>query len=799
MHSLAPRWDPWNLPPGAPGTIVNRLFNVLARLRSGRIREGVLLVTLLAGLVLFALVADPHYPLKHWLFFYYVRVWALGLLFMLSSLAAGWRVLSWLLPYPSPLGERLVVAQAIGVLTFVWGLFVFGILGLLGSAVFWGWPLALLLLGGPRLVRDARRFWKRLRPFGARLFRPRGTFEMLAAAGLVLGLVAIYLLVMTPANAAFDSRWYHLKMSEGYASSGRITPFREGWFLGAIPQLSSLIYMWGFIGPGEFIDHISLAAHLEWFLFIATLAGVSVLARRLLGGSRVPYAAAVMFLFPGMLTYDSALSLMADHIMAFWGPPLALVLLRLRRSFTVRDAVTAAVVTSGAAVTKYQSSYMVTCAILAVTMWALWRRRPKPFLAFAATGVVVTSLHWLKNLVFYGDPLYPFLHKWLPSHPVLPGKEHTFSTEHLAVQFGLYGTPLYKLEETLKALFTFSFISHDWPMFHGDRPVFGSLFTLLLPVLLFVRATPALWLTVVGTHLGIAVWYVTSHEDRYIQNLLPWMSASTAAMMVLAWRNGALPVRTALAALVSFQIVWGADLYFLRNHAMVGDSIVKVAIDRIAAGHEKRYEERFRFPGGMDVVTPALPKNAKPVVHNHQLTLGIGRPVVDDWDPWQCGIDYLRYPTPQVTLDTWRSMGATHVVWRSQQAGGSYTDVAREAVFAHALEVFGGKVTSIAGYQVAPLRRSAKGSRSPTRVAWLGCGGDPPTGVYLPPNIEKRKADRLISMEQLAGDAKGQLADVPVAVFRPGCSGSSEASAELSDSFRQVLSVGDVSIWTRRQ
>jgi hypothetical protein len=505
-----------------------------------------------------------------------------------------------------------------------------------------------------------------------------------------------------------------------------------------------------------------------------------------------------MFLFPGMLTYDSALSLMADHIMAFWGPPLALVLLRVRRSFTVRDAVVAALVTSAAALTKYQSSYMVSGSILVFTVWTLWRRQPKPFLAFAATGIVATSIHWLKNLVFYGDPLYPFLHKWFPSHPMLEGKEHTFSTEHLAVQFGLYGPPLYKIEETLKALFTFSFISHDWPMFHGDRPVFGSLFTLLLPVLLFVRAKPALWLTVAGTHLGIGVWYWTSHEDRYIQNLLPWMSASTAALMVLAWRNGAFPVRAGLATLVGFQIVWGADLYFLRNHAMVGDSIVKVAIDHIAAGHEKRYEDRFRLPGAMDVVEPALPKDAKPVVHNNQLTLGIGRPIVDDWDLWQVGIDYLRYPTPQVTLDTWRSMGATHVVWRPQQPGGTYTDVAREAVFAHALGVFAGHVESIAGYQVAPLRRSAKGARSPTRVAWLGCGADPPTGVYAPTNIDTRKADRLISMEQLASNAREQLADVPVVVNRPNCPDTGAAAGELGASFRHILSVGDVSIWARK-
>jgi hypothetical protein len=144
-------------------------------------------------------------------------------------------------------------------------------------------------------------------------------------------------------------------------------------------------------------------------------------------------------------------------------------------------------------------------------------------------------------------------------------------------------------------------------------------------------------------------------------------------------------------------------------------------------------------------------------------------------------------------------MGATHVVWRPQLPGGSYVDVAREAVFAHALEAFGGKVKHIAGYQVVPLsRRSANGARSRTRIAWLGCGSDPSMGVYLPKDVEKRKPDRLISTEELTADAKKQLADVPVAVFRSNCPASGSASAELHASFRQMLSVGDVSIWTRK-
>jgi hypothetical protein len=295
------------------------------------------------------------------------------------------------------------------------------------------------------------------------------------------------------------------------------------------------------------------------------------------------------------------------------------------------------------------------------------------------------------------------------------------------------------------------------------------------------------------------VWFVTSHEDRYIQNLLPWMAASTTAFLVLAWRSGKIPVRAALLTLVLFQIVWGADLYFLRNHSMAGDSAVKVAIDRIAAGHAKRYKERLTFPGGMDVVTPALPKDAKVLIHNIRLSLGIGRPVVDDEHTWQLGIDYLSYKTPEETFATWRKMGVTHAVWVHHQAGGSYELVAREAAFAHALGVYGGNVTDIGGYQVTALsRKSAKGARAPTRVAWLGCGGDPPLGVYKLADSLKRKPERLFSTADLASDFKGQLADVPVAILRPACGSLGAVSSQLRASYKQMFTVGDVSIWARK-
>jgi hypothetical protein len=783
------------------GSVVNRIIDLLTSRLPAWARQGVLLVALLVGLWVFAVVANQHYPLRHWLLFVYARLWLLGLVFLLASLAAGWRFLGWLLPEPSAPGERLVVALALGVLVFVWGIFLLGIFGWLSKPAFFAWPAALLAFGGRKLARDFRRFWRRLRPFGFRLLQPRTTVEACAAVALVVGLIAIYLEVMTPTNVSFDSQWYHLSIAEQYASTGRIRPFVEGWFLGAVPQLASLVYTWAFISPGGLFEHVSLASHLEWFLFLATLGGVSVLTRRLVGGLRTPYAAAAMFLFPGIFLYDSSLVTTADHVMAFWGPPLALALLRLRRWFTPREAVLAALITSGAALTKYQSSYVVSGAILAVFIWTVRRRRLVPLAAFALTGIVTTSAHWLKNLVFYGDPLYPFLHSVFPSHPFREGGELVMSQDNLAVQFALHGTPFFKLRETLKTLFTFSLVPHDWGGFHRDRPVFGSLFTLLLPVLLFVRTTPDLWLNVGWAYLGIAIWWLTSHEDRYLQTLLPWMAACTAAFLVLAWRKSTRPVRGAVAMLVAFQVAWGADVYFLRTHAMAGDSILKQTVDHLAAGYEKRYEERLRMWGGLQEIEPALPKDAKVLVHEIMEKVGLGRPTVADWDNWQLGIEYFKYATPEATIAVWKRMGITHVVWKPESGATTYERAALQAVFLHAIELYGVETRMLGGYFLTRVAYAPvpPGASTPTRVAWLGCGADPPTGVYVPVNVNRRRPERVITPLDLSNDPSPALAEVSVAILRSACPDVAPATAVLNSSFKRVTGAGDVALWVRKR
>ena len=753
-----------------------------------------------ALLAVVALTANVHCPLREWLVFMLARYWLFAILFSAACLSTGLRLAKVILSEPPRLGEQLTFAFALGVLVFISGVFLGGLAGLFGRIFFFAWPGLMIAAGARPAWRDLRRIRRHLRGFGARLFLPRGFIEGAAGMLLALSLVAVYLQVMTPMNVGGDSYWYHLPIAEQYVARGAIRPFAEGWYLGAYPQLATLLYTWAFQSPGTLFDHVALSSHLEWALFLATLAGVSTLARRLLGGTRIPYAAAAVFLFPGIFLYDSSLITGADHVLAFFAPALGLALIRLGRRFEPREALLAGILSAGPVLTKYQGIYFIIPTTLFILYLTVRTRRLRPVLLWGLACAAVSSSHWLKNWIFYGDPLYPLLHNYLPARPFHEGAGPLLDREYWNARFVLTGTFGQKVLQTLAAVPTFSFVPHDWG-FHGDRPVFGSLFTLLIPVLAFFRARRRLWLMIVGIHIGIVVWFVTSHQDRFLQGLLPWMAACTAAMLVLAWRGGRL-VRCGVATLVIFQILWGGDVLFIRSHAMIGDSPFKALIDHMALGHGGKFEDRRRLHGGsLQSVGERLPAHAKVLINERHDRLGMMAETVSDTVGWQGAIDYLLLETPDATVDLWRRLGTTHVMWWPDWGSMSPEQLAREAGFARAIDQWCDGPDDVGDKRLCKLTATAKNSAlaaQPTRIAWLGCGGDPPLGIFTPKGLAARKPVGRLSEKPVHAATLGELTAATALVLRPSCGYLDGAEPEISKQFKLMIKGGDVSLWVRQ-
>ncbi len=694
-----------------------------------RLRPWALLVVAAGAVTLTLLFLNQRQPLSQWLFWRFAVIYGCVLLFGAACVSVGHAALGLLVKNrPLPLRERLLLDFAAGVLLFAIAVFLVGVCHGLGHASFWAIPGALLAVGLPRCLRDARRIaphlahhWVRSRPIS-------GIVPALATGLGVVGLFLIYLSVLVPENLAFDSRWYHLAMAERFVAAGRIGAFPEGWFNGTQPHLASWLYTWAFTLPGfDLAERIVLSAHLEFLLFLATLAGVPLLVERLLPRSRVRGAWAATFLFPGIFLYDSSLGVAADHVLAFWAIPIALTAFRLVIAWTPSRGVLLGAMLAGAAMTKSQALYFLvpTALLLAGSAVVVLVRRTQRFGTLAkvlclhtlGAFAVFGAPHYLANLIWYRNPIYPFMANVFPTRPWYPG--------HAGYSFDPGWTPegtfWQRARETVLALFTFAYNPHDWPGFHRDLPVFGFLFTLSLVLLPFFPRARRTMLLALATLVGIAIWFWTYHQDRYLQTLLPWMVAVTVAAFTLAWRTG-WPARLGLVALVAMQLIWGGDIPFLPTHAMAGRPPSAIAIDLLSTTFRHETRQRIDPHTGFDEVREALPKNSVVLLHDEYVQLGIGRPVVSDNPRWEGGLDLGKVGGPAQAFEQLRAYGVTHVLARPDLCRNGEVSLASEVVLHQLLQHWGLAHRRVGWLDLWALPERAPQASSSGPIVYAGCG-----------------------------------------------------------------------------
>jgi hypothetical protein len=609
---------------------------------------------------------NEHEPLVRWFFWRYAAVYGLTLLFGLACFATGHTLLTWSCRKdPMAVAERVLFDVAAGVVGFGIATFLVGVLHGLGGVYFWALPATLIAIGAPMLVRDVRGMrdeWRRTRTRA-----PMSTITALAVGLGAIGLLFVYLPILSPENISFDSRWYHLAIAEHYVAAGRIGPFPEGWHLGTLPHLGSWIYTWAMACPVlDLHGRLALAAHMEFFLFLGTLAAVPLLVARLTCRHDVRGTWAVFFLFPGLFLYDSSLSTGADHILAFWAIPVALAAHRFVCAFTPGRAVVLAVAVAGAGLTKMQSMYLLVPAALYVVVHvglALRARRERPRRMAFVLGVpffgsllLLTAAHWLANAIWYHNPVFPMLASVFPSKP--------WRTELVGSLFDGGWTPAGELStrllETLLSPIKFAFVAHDWAMFHRDVPVFGFLFTLSLPLLLLLRRSGKIWVLTAGVFVGVMVWFWTYHQDRYLQALLPWMVVVTACVFIGAWNTGR-PARIGVVAMIAVQLIWGGDVPFISTRLGRDNAMMK-AMHTLSSTFRGDETDRIDPRTGWEKVSAALPASSVALLHLTQLRLGLEHPVVTDNPRWNAALLPGQLEGPRAAWQQLRDWGVTHMI-----------------------------------------------------------------------------------------------------------------------------------------
>ena len=766
----------------------------------------------LAATAFYASVVEPFYPVADWLFWTLLQLWGWVLVFNVACVCFGAMLLRRVLRVRElPVLETCVHSMVVGVVGFVLCMYAGGALALFGPVFALLLPALMIALGGFDGWQLARRVKREL----ARA-RPRGVLINSIAAFGVLCTGLIYLGLMTPDALNYDATWYHSVIPQEYARQGRLVAFPGNYNMG-IPHLHGMIHTWGFCVPGlDMPRRWMLILHDEFGLFLWTLAGVLAGVRRLVDDQRLRGAWTAVFLFPSIAVYDFNMGGAGDHVAAFFAVPMLLALLELCATFSAGSAALFAVATAGCALSKYQAVYLVVpMSVVFVLSWLrrlreLRRERRAGATAVYASGLrdlvraplivaglaaLLVSPHFIKNAVFYGNPLYPlaqelFKSSWpsAPNGPLLV--RYIFTDDNWKPQ----GTLLEKALHALELVVNFSWKAHY--SFTKNFPVFGSLFTLLLPLLIAVRRPGR---TAIAAGIGLTalfVWGFTYNVDRNLQIILPLLATVTAALIVLGWQLGWI-ARVGLSAIVGFQLVWGGDAFFYSAYERIQSSM-----SLIRSGYEGNAKRRFDgYRSVYRSIGRALPRNARVLLHSSHLTLGIDREIIQDWNAFQGFISYETLRTPREVYDYLRARGITHILYLPGER--TAPSKQEEVLFQAFVNQYGGRsLGNFGGYRLLEMPASPPPAEPPYRVASLGLGGYR-NGIYP---IEK-----LNTVEQLPArlqkyakperdfDAARDLGDVDALFVGASARVPEAAQAILHERFTQLIQYsGQFSLYVKK-
>src|SRR3954469_13566417 len=236
-------------------------------LRFQGIRDKGLVAIIVGAIVFFAAFTHRFYAVQDWLFWRFAAYWIVDLLWAGACLSFGHAVLGRVFCGTLPKSEQLTLGLALGVLAFGMAVFVVGLAHGLDAVTFFLLPAAFWAVGFRGLRADLRRLRRRLR-LGPSVTLPVWTLPVLALG--LIGIGALYIQILSPEAFSFDARWYHMPIGQRYALSGKVAPFREGFWQAAWPHLLSYIYAWTFLAPHVMLfDRIELGAHVEFVLFLA--------------------------------------------------------------------------------------------------------------------------------------------------------------------------------------------------------------------------------------------------------------------------------------------------------------------------------------------------------------------------------------------------------------------------------------------------------------------------------------------------------------------------------------------------
>lgn len=623
----------------------------------------------------FARELEQVYAIREWLAWPVLLLWTYTLLFCTACVAVGHTLLHRVFRVRIPVVETWAFAFPLGLAAFGVAMYALGAIGGFHPLPLLLLPLAMIATGArdlPRLVIRTARATNRHAPTTL-----RGRLWSLALLGFGgVGCFLLYLIAFSPLAIGFDASWYHFPVAHDYVRHGRLVAF-PGDYVRTLPHLDSLAYTWAFALPGiaRPFDWM-LALHLEYAVVIWTAVGIAATTRWMVRDDRLRGSWVALFLFPQIFAFGFSVTGGADHFVGLWAVPVFLATMRALPRLDPRWCALVGVTAGGAVLSKYQAIYVISaCALMLVVRWCMLairlrsRRGPDsvgtvtlgraPFIVIGA-ALLVAGPHFVKNAIFYANPFYPFAQSVVrTSSPTHPRAAELFENMLGETANHPKGEGMERVWNTLELLWNFSFEPHYTVGWVADWPVFGSLFTLLLPCLLLVRGRRRIAAGALVCIVTLVVWSNTYLTDRYLVAVTPMFAATTAALIVQVWRLGAI-ARVGLVPLVGLQILWGSD-----HWVWSGKKGIEGTMSLARSGWEERLgdDERFPYWRTFRRVTDATPPDAKILIRGSRPTLGIDRDVVEDLQWNQALLWYEPIHDQRELWQLYRDTGITHLLW----------------------------------------------------------------------------------------------------------------------------------------
>ena len=692
-------------------------------------------VVVAAGATYFLRAVNGGYSVRAWLFWPIALLWLYGALLSASCLAIGARVLRWVgVERERTILFRATTSFAVGLAAFAFAIYVAGFLHLLKGPFGFALPLLYLAIGWRDLRDLGRETIEALRAPPARPISALARAVAIAAAIYgIYNITLVYLEDLTPDVIYFDAAWVHLVVPEDYARHGGFQPFLADYAKN-LTELASLIWTWSWLlpVPNETFRWM-LALHIEFFVFLWTLAGISAVVEELLE-ERVRGVWAAFFLFPAIFVATSNLSGGADHFVALFVPPSFLFALRVAREGKRADAVLFGLLAGAAIATKAQAGFFLfACALLiaiGLARQALARRRAdgswslRPLLVaigWMLVGFLVLAIpRFGKPWVYFHDPFYPFAPDLFAARPTVPKAAQLVEEVFKDAKYRWHGTPI----ENLKSAFWYSLTYPFKAPFASNKiPFLGSLFVLSVPLVLLVeKSRRRLLAGALVAYVTVFLWAYTFRTDRNLQIVMPLLAAVSAAILARACDLG-WAARAGVFGLVALHAIYGGDAPFYD-----GGQRLTSAIKLLDAGVEGKRDDRFHYRAAYLAIRDALPKDALVLYHNDRMTLGIDRDVYSDIAASQGLIDYGPMGGPRALYDRYKELGITHILHEPahRPAPTKQTDV----VFTDFTTRYARSVLRAGGYELLAMPASPPPpDPEPYRVLALGLGGYA-DGVY---------------------------------------------------------------------